>query len=130
MSHDYVLTGRIPLEPGKGAGMVDFDELRSRAESLLGEHSDQVESGIDKLSDLAGKQFGHAGQIDQAADKLKDFVADQKQDAAQQGESGKAPAKKAPAKKVPPAKKAVGQQRPTKRPHGNRPGRPQGGGAG
>jgi MT0933-like antitoxin protein len=43
----------------------------------LSEHGDQVEDGIDKIADLAGKKFGHDGQIDQAADKLKDFVADQ-----------------------------------------------------
>ena len=112
--------------------MVDFDELRSKAESLLGEHSDQVESGIDKLSDLAGKQFGHAGQIDQAADKLKGFVADQKPDVAQKSPAKKAvgkkaAGKKAPAKKVPPAKKAVAKKQPGPKPRGNRPGRPPGG---
>jgi hypothetical protein len=57
--------------------MVDFDDLKGKAESLLGEHGDQVEEGIDKLADLAGKQFGHTGQIDQAADKLKDVVDEQ-----------------------------------------------------
>jgi hypothetical protein len=106
--------------------MVDFDELRGKAEELLGEHSDQVESGIDKLADLAGKQFGHAGQIDQAADKLKGFVADQQQDSAGRHPG---PAKKAPGKK-PPAKKAVANDSPPKKPRGNRPGRPHGGAAG
>jgi hypothetical protein len=57
--------------------MVDFDDLKGKAESLLGEHGDQVEDGIDKLADLAGKKFGHASQIDQAADKLKGFVDEQ-----------------------------------------------------
>jgi hypothetical protein len=101
--------------------MVDFDELRGKAESLLGEHSDQVEGGIDKLADLAGKQFGHAGQIDAAAGKLKDFVTEQ-DPSAQRPSPG---AKKPPAKKVPPAKKAVGKKTPGQRPRGNRPGRPQ-----
>lgn len=64
--------------------MVDFDELKGKAESLLGEHGDQVEEGIDKLADLAGQKFGHAGQIDQAAEKLKDFVDEQQHGAAQQ----------------------------------------------
>lgn len=96
--------------------MVDFDELRNKAESLLGEHPDQVESGIDKLADLAGKQFGHSGQIESAADKLKDFVDKQ---------HGSEPAKKPPAKKVPPAKKAIAKKTPGQKPRGNRPGRPQ-----
>lgn len=64
--------------------MVDFDELKGKAESLLGEHGNQVDEGIDKLADLAGKKFGHAGQIDQAADKLKDFVDEQQQGGAPQ----------------------------------------------
>jgi hypothetical protein len=57
--------------------MVDFDDLKGKAEKLLGEHGDKVEDGIDKLADLAGKQLGHETQIDQAADKLKDFVDNQ-----------------------------------------------------
>jgi hypothetical protein len=57
--------------------MVDFDDLKGKAESLLGEHGDQVDDGIDKLADLAGKKFGHANQIDQAAEKLKDLVDEQ-----------------------------------------------------
>jgi hypothetical protein len=65
--------------------MVDFDDLKGKAESLLGEHGDQVEDGIDKLADLAGKKFGHAGQIDQAADKLKGFVDDQQKAAPGKG---------------------------------------------
>lgn len=57
--------------------MVDFDDLRKKAEGLLGEHGDQVEEGIDKLADLAGKKYGHESEIDKAAGKLKDFVDDQ-----------------------------------------------------
>lgn len=64
--------------------MVDFDDLKGKAESLLGEHGDQVEDGIDKLADLAGKKFGHTSQIDQAADKLKDYVEEQEHGGAQQ----------------------------------------------
>ena len=57
--------------------MVDFDDLKGKAEELLGEHGDKVEDGIDKIADLAGKKLGHEAQLDQAADKLKDFVDDQ-----------------------------------------------------
>jgi hypothetical protein len=75
--------------------MVDFDELRSKAEALLGEHSDQVDDGIDKLADLAGKRLGHSAQVDQAAAKLKGFVADQKQSPAKNPPGKKATGKKA-----------------------------------
>ena len=54
--------------------MVDFDELKGKAEGLLKEHGDQVEAGIDKAADLAGQKFGHEEQIDNAADKLKGFL--------------------------------------------------------
>lgn len=69
--------------------MVDFDDLKGKAEELLGEHGDKVEDGIDKLADLAGKKLGHDAQIDQAADKLKDFVEDQQQ--RQRGQHGGRP---------------------------------------
>ena len=57
--------------------MVDFDELRSKAEAVAKEHGDQIDKGIDGLADLAGKRFGHGGQIEQTADKLKGFVDEQ-----------------------------------------------------
>lgn len=75
--------------------MIDFDELRGKAESLLGEHADQVEDGIGKLAELAGKQFGHAGQIDQAAEKLKGFV-DAQQGGAQANRPRPGPAQAGP----------------------------------
>ena len=94
--------------------MVDFDELKARAESLLGEHPDQVESGIDKLADLAGKQFGHAAQIDEAADKLKAFVDEQR--------SVPGPDK--------PRQGRPGQPKPGNRPHPGQGGGPRPGGKG
>lgn len=54
--------------------MVDFNELKNKAEGLLKEHGDQVEAGIDKAADVAGQKFGHEEQIDNAAEKLKGFV--------------------------------------------------------
>jgi hypothetical protein len=56
--------------------MVDFDELKKRAEGLVSEHADQIESGIDKAADLAGNKLGHEDQIDKAADKLKGLLPD------------------------------------------------------
>jgi MT0933-like antitoxin protein len=54
--------------------MVDFDELKDRAEGLVTEHGDKIEAGIDKVADLAGDKLGHESQIDQAADKLKGLI--------------------------------------------------------
>lgn len=71
--------------------MVDFDDLKGKAESLLSEHGDQVDDGIDKLADLAGKKFGHAGQIDQAAEKIKGFVAEQQDGPGESGGSQRGP---------------------------------------
>lgn len=54
--------------------MVDFDELRRKAEDAAENNADKVDSGIDKAADFLGDKFGHADQIDKAADKLKDVI--------------------------------------------------------
>lgn len=54
--------------------MVDFDNLRDKAEGLAEQHSDKVDGGIDKAADAAGERFGHEDQIDEGAKKLQDFI--------------------------------------------------------
>ena len=54
--------------------MVDFNELKNKAEGLIEEHADQVTAGIDKAADAAGQKLGHEEQIDSAAEKLKGFI--------------------------------------------------------
>lgn len=54
--------------------MVDFDELRAKAEGFLEEHADQVDGGIDKAAEFAAKKYGHAQEIDTGAEKLKEFL--------------------------------------------------------
>lgn len=39
--------------------MVDFNELRNKAQSLVSEHSTQVKSGIDKVGEVIGGKVGH-----------------------------------------------------------------------
>lgn len=58
--------------------MVDFDNLRRRAEDFVEQHEDQIDKGIDKAADVAGTKFGHQEQIDKAADKLQDLTQDGK----------------------------------------------------
>jgi hypothetical protein len=54
--------------------MVDFGELREKAEKMAEEHSDQVDNAIDKAAGLLGGKFGHESQVAQGAEKLKDLI--------------------------------------------------------
>ena len=54
--------------------MVDFGELKSKAEKLAEEHAGQVDNAIDKAADLLGGKFGHESQVDKGAEKLKDLL--------------------------------------------------------
>lgn len=54
--------------------MIDFDDLRAKAEDFLEDHADQVDSGLDKAAKAAGKKYGHSSQLEQAADKLEDML--------------------------------------------------------
>jgi hypothetical protein len=49
-----------------------------KAKDALGDHPDQVDSGIDKAADFADDRTGgaHADQISSGADLAKDRVAD------------------------------------------------------
>lgn len=54
--------------------MIDFDNLRGKAEEFLEDHADQIDEGIDKAARMAGKKYGHTSQIEQGADKLEDLL--------------------------------------------------------
>lgn len=54
--------------------MIDFDNLRGKAEEFLEDHADQIDEGIDNAARMAGKKYGHTSQIEQGADKLKDLL--------------------------------------------------------
>ena len=56
--------------------MVDFNNLRRQAEDFVEQHEDQIDKGIDKAADAAGKRFGHQAEIDKAANKLEDMTKD------------------------------------------------------
>jgi hypothetical protein len=53
---------------------MDFEGLQDKAESMVEEHADQIDKGIDKAADLAADKFGHEQQIVAGADKLKDLL--------------------------------------------------------
>lgn len=54
--------------------MIDFDNLRHEAEEFAEQHSDQIDRGIDKAAQMAGKKYGHGQEIEQAADKLEEML--------------------------------------------------------
>jgi hypothetical protein len=67
--------------------MIDFEHLRDQATEFVEEHSDQIDSGIDKAAGMAGRRYGHRDQIEQGADKLKDLLpADQADEAGEADE--------------------------------------------
>jgi hypothetical protein len=53
--------------------MVDFGELRAKAEDFVAEHDDQVKQGIGKVGDFVGNKIGH-DKVDGIQDKLTGLV--------------------------------------------------------
>jgi hypothetical protein len=69
--------------------MIDFDNLREKAEELAQQHADQIDKGIDEAARMAGKKYGHGQQFEQAADKLEEMVT-----GSDDAEARKAPGKR------------------------------------
>jgi hypothetical protein len=91
--------------------MIDFDNLREKAEEFVEDHADQIDHGIDQAAKMAGKKYGHGQQIEQGADKLKDLL----------------PGGEADERRGPPNRRSPGGQRPAaSKGHPNRPARPDG----
>lgn len=55
---------------------IDFDNLKKKAEDLVKEHGDQIESGVDKAADFAKGRFGHDETVDKVAGKIKGLIPD------------------------------------------------------
>ncbi|MYW05846.1 antitoxin [Streptomyces sp. SID3343] len=51
-----------------------FDNLKAKAEGLLGQHGDKADKGIDKAADIADTKTGgkHTDKIRSASDKAKE----------------------------------------------------------
>ena len=92
----------------EGTSMIDFDDLRDKAEDFVEEHATQIDSGIDKAAEFAGKKYGHGEQIDKGAAKLKEFLPGDEPDERDAGRPGRAGG---------PPRQAQGRQA-GKRPHG------------
>jgi hypothetical protein len=53
--------------------MVDFEELKNKAQDLVAQHSDTVKEGITKAGSFVGEKVGH-DKVDPVEDKLHDLV--------------------------------------------------------
>jgi hypothetical protein len=53
--------------------MVDFDELKNKAQDLVAQHSDTIKDGISKTGDFVGDKVGH-DKVDPIEEKLHDLV--------------------------------------------------------
>lgn len=53
--------------------MVDFGELKDKAQDLVAQHADSVKDGITKAGDFVGEKVGH-DKINPIEDKLHDLV--------------------------------------------------------
>jgi hypothetical protein len=77
-----LLAATIASTPDGNAASAEEDSTRmgifDKAKDALGDHPDQVDSGIDKAADFADDRTGgaHADQISSGADLAKDRVAD------------------------------------------------------
>jgi len=53
--------------------MVDFGELKDKAQDLVAQHADTVKGGITKAGDFIGDKVGH-DKLNPIEDKLHDLV--------------------------------------------------------
>jgi hypothetical protein len=55
---------------------MGMDDIKNKAKDMMGQHSDQVENGIDKARDFADEKTGkkYSDQLGNAADKAKQAV--------------------------------------------------------
>lgn len=65
--------------------MVDFgelkdkaedaiDDLKDKAQDLVGEHGDTIKSGIDKAGDFIADKIGHEDTVNKVEDAVSGFV--------------------------------------------------------
>lgn len=71
--------------------MVDFGELKAKAEVFVSEHDDQIKQGIDKVGDFVGNKIGH-DKVDGIGEKLTGYVDSLGQHRAGETPDGETPA--------------------------------------
>jgi hypothetical protein len=53
--------------------MVDFNELKDKAQGLVAQHADTIKDGITKTGDFVGEKVGH-DKVDPIEEKLHSLV--------------------------------------------------------
>ena len=53
--------------------MVDFNELKDKAQDLVAQHADTIKDGITKTGDFVGEKVGH-DKVDPIEEKLHSLV--------------------------------------------------------
>jgi hypothetical protein len=54
--------------------MVDFGELKDKAEDFVGDHADQIKQGVDKAGDFVADKIGHQEQVEKAESAIGGFI--------------------------------------------------------
>jgi hypothetical protein len=54
--------------------MVDFDELKNKAQEFVGDHADRIKGGIDKAGEFVADKVGHEDTVDKVEDALSGIV--------------------------------------------------------
>ena len=87
------------MAAGPTVPIVQAMGFLDKAKSLLGQHDEQVDQGLDKGGEAAKERFpGHEGQVDQGVDKLQQMTGE--------GDTTQPPAE------APPQQPAEGEQPP------------------
>ncbi len=53
--------------------MVDFGELKDKAQGLVSGHSEQIKDGVEKAGNFVGDKIGH-DKVDPIEDKVEGFI--------------------------------------------------------
>lgn len=54
--------------------MVDFDELKDKAQDLVGDHAEQIKDGVEKVGGFVADKIGHEDTVDKVEDAISGFV--------------------------------------------------------
>lgn len=54
--------------------MVDFGELKDKAQGLVEEHGDQIKQGVGKAGDFVAEKVGHEDQVEKVEGAIGGFI--------------------------------------------------------
>ncbi len=54
--------------------MVDFGEIKDKAQDAVADHADDIKEGVDKVGDFVADKIGHEDKVEKAEDAISGFV--------------------------------------------------------